>query len=387
MNKPFQIAIYHNLFSQYITKSGLLLSGLLFLLACSTPAPIEPKLKSSSTQSISSTAYQLDNPGQLKYKSGIRCILEDSQGNTWIASDKEGVCKYDGKKFTYFNHDDGLCSNQIRTIYEHSSGEIWFEGGYGVSYYNGKELITPKEKNYSSSREWKYPKDALWFKPDASTGYTTKEKSIGVYCYDGKSIDYFLFPINQEDDIDPWGYSVSTNFVKRKDGSTWFGTYNAVIGYNGNDFTFFENKVLGLPNDNNGLHVRALFEDSKGTLWIGNNGIGILKQEGDKFINFSQLKGLTSASSTFKGITLQPNKLLEHLFAIGEDQYGNMWFGDRDTGAWRYDGQTMKNYSYMDGLTCMHIWQIYNAKNGELWFAMNDGNILKFEEDRFVKVF
>lgn len=362
----------------------LALASIPILFACSSPVAIEPTQKANPAPALQ---INLDENYYLKFKSGIRCILEDKQGNTWIASDKEGVCKYDGKTFTYFDYDDGLCNNQIRTIYEHPNGEIWFEGGYGLSYYNGKELITPKERNYNSPRKWRYPKDALWFKPDASTGHTEAEGGIGVYCYDGESLDYFPFPINPLADIDAWGYSVSTNFVKGKDGTTWFGTYNAVIGYDGSDFTFFENRILGLPNDNNGLHVRALFEDSKGTLWIGNNGIGILKQEGDKFINFSQRKGLTSVESVFKGISVKPNRLMEHIFAIGEDKEGNMWFGDRDTGAWRYDGQTMKNYTYMDGLTCMHISQIYNAKNAELWFAMGDGNVLKFEGERFVKVF
>jgi hypothetical protein len=26
-------------------------------------------------------------------------------------------------------------------------------------------------------------------------------------------------------------------------------------------------------------------------------------------------------------------------FAIEEDKEGNIWFGDRDTGAWKYDGK------------------------------------------------
>ncbi len=376
--------------NKYNINTTIFSSFLLVLLffSCSTPVSIDSEQRIIKNQkTIPLIKLNLDDTYKLKFTSGIRHILEDRKGNTWIASDKEGVCKYDGKTFTYFDYDDGLCDNQIRTIYEHPNGEIWFEGGYGLSYYDGNELITPKERNYSLLRRWRYPKDALWFKSDASTGHTIAEGSIGVYCYDGKSLDYFPFPINPLVDIDAWGYSVSTNFVKRKDGSTWFGTYNAVIGYDGNNLTIFENKILGLPNDNNGLHVRALFEDSKGTLWIGNNGIGILKQEGDRFINFSQRKGLTSTESVFKGINTKPDRLLERLFAIGEDKDGNMWFGDRDTGAWKYDGKTMKNYTYMDGLTCMHIWHIYNAKNGELWFAMDDGNVLKFEEGRFLKVF
>ncbi len=374
-----------------IKQTCFFLLALYILLSCS-PIEVESPKRNKLSNVYKSLVSDLhfNRTKYLKFTSGIRHILKDSQGNTWIASDKEGVCKYDGNSFTYFDYDDGLCSNQIRSIYEHANGEIWFEGGYGLSYYDGTELITPKERNYANPTRWKFPKDALWFKPDMGTGHSEEEGSIGVYCYDGKSLNYHHFPKDFIGGIDPWGLSVSTPFLKAKDGTTWFGTYNAVIGYDGKEFTYINNEYLKLPeepNVNNGLHVRALFEDSKGNMWIGNNGIGILKQEGDQFINFSQLKGLTSANSVFKGITKESNLLLEHIFAIGEDAEGNMWFGDRDTGAWRYDGQTMKNYTYMDGLTCMHIWHIYQAKNGELWFAMDDGNVLKFEEGRFVKLF
>ena len=368
-----------------------ILAIVLFLSTCSRPAPTTPAMQSSQ-KVIADSPLQLnfEDNYNLKFKSGIRHILEDSQGNTWIASDKEGVCKYNGKSFSYFNYDDGLCSNQIRSIYEHANGEIWFEGGYGLSYYDGENLITPTERNYTTTNVWKYPNDALWFKPDMDTGHSDDEDGIGVYCYDGKTLDYFHFPQDYFENIDSWGLSVSTPFLRAKNGTTWFGTYSAVIGYDGQDFTYMNNDYLKLPdvpNVNNGLHVRAIFEDSKGDLWIGNNGIGILKQEGNQFINFSQIKGLTSTSAVFKGISKESSNLLEHVFAIGEDKQGNMWFGDRDTGAWSYDGKTMKNYSFMDGLTCIHIWHIYLAKNGELWFAMADGNILKFEEGRFVKIF
>ena len=35
---------------------------------------------------------------------------------------------------------------------------------------------------------------------------------------------------------------------------------------------------------------------------------------------------------------------MEHVFAIEEDLEGNIWFGDRDSGAWKYDGKTLTNY-------------------------------------------
>jgi len=47
----------------------------------------------------------------------------------------------------------------------------------------------------------------------------------------------------------------------------------------------------------------------------------------------------------------------------------------------------MKNYTAKDGLTTTHIWQIYTTKNGELWFAMADGNVLRFNGTSFENVF
>ena len=335
----------------------------------------------------------------LKFPSGIRAILEDSKGNIWFASHQEGVCLFDGKKLTYFTTEDGLSANQVRSIFEDSNGIVWFEGGEGISSYDGEKITTHLEKNYNSKNAWQSGKNDLWFKGDEMGGYSGMEGERGVYRYDGTKLNYHVFPITQKQD-EQFFYSVSTPFVKGKNGMVWFGTYGGVIGYDGTSlpnalmrnwqdqtaFTIINNKSLGL-NQEAGLHIRSIFEDSKGNLWIGNNGIGVLRYDGDTIINFTELQGLMSENSGRSGGFRSPPGSLEHVFSIGEDLNGNMWFGDRDTGAWRYDGKTMKNYTAKDGLTSTHIWQIYNTKEGELWFAMGDGNVLKFDEESFDRVF
>jgi hypothetical protein len=53
-----------------------------------------------------------------------------------------------------------------------------------------------------------------------------------VYQYDGKTAFVSHLPcktkIREEN-----SYSVSTPFVKSKNGTVWFGTYGVLIGYNG----------------------------------------------------------------------------------------------------------------------------------------------------------
>jgi ligand-binding sensor domain-containing protein len=106
-----------------------------------------------------------------------------------------------------------------------------------------------------------------------------------VYQYDGQQLSYRAFPIKIDDDYlvkVPFGYSLSTPFIKGKDGTIWFGTHNALIGYKGAGFRILDNAYLGLTKARRSLHIRSILADSKGNIWIGNNGLGILKYDEKK---------------------------------------------------------------------------------------------------------
>ncbi len=345
-----------------------------------------------SHESITDTALRL------KYTTGIRAILEDGNGNIWFGSHQEGVCLFDGKKLIYFTEEDGLCNNQVRSIFEDANGMVWFEGGSGISSYDGNKIVTHTDKDYSSKKSWQAHKNDIWFKGDESVGYNKLEGHPGIYRYDGNKLSYLEFPIILKEGEEST-YSVSTPFNNGKNGKVWFGTYGAVIGYEpsvmlrggGTGFTIIDDKSLGFNEETGYLHIRSILEDSKGNLWIGNNGIGVLLYDGGTTINFSESQGLLSESSLRRGGYRSPSNSLEHVFSIGEDANGNIWFGDRDTGAWRYDPSAehnkMTNFTIKDGLTSNFVLHIYNTKNGDLWFGMEDGKVLKFTGESFVRVF
>src|SRR5690242_14536301 len=90
---------------------------------------------------------------RLRFKT-VRSILEDSKGNYWFGSWNEGVCRFDGKRLTYFTKKDGLSDNQIRSIHEDRNGVVWFEGGFGISGFDGKRIITPTNRDYTSKDDW-----------------------------------------------------------------------------------------------------------------------------------------------------------------------------------------------------------------------------------------
>lgn len=323
----------------------------------------------------------------LKFASGIRSIFQDSKGNYWLGSLQEGVAVYNGESFSYFSSNDGLPDNQIHSIQEDKEGVIWFNTQKGVSSYDGKRIkhytktdlqifqnIFSTQTNEPLQGEWMKSDNDLWFEAGIQEG---------VYRFDGQKLNYLAFPPHKALNLYDNLFAVTSISMGKKN-MVWFGTYAGVFGYNGSDFTIINDETLGFDRNIAPLHIRSIFEDSKGKLWIGNNGIGVLLKQGDSIINFSEKNNLIHPASGRKGDKSPPGTL-EHVFTIAEDSKGNIWFGDRDTGIWKYDGQTMYNYTKKDGLTNDFALSIYEDHNGKLWFGMGDGNVYQFNGTRFEK--
>ncbi len=359
---------------------------ILVLMASSSPGLLTCSGPDRGADSLETVATRQTDHPKLRFTTGIRSILEDRQGNVWFGSHNEGAARYADGAYTYYTVADGLSDDQVRSIYEDRDGNIWFECGEGLSIYDGHQIHAVISQDYSVPERWNIRNESLWFKGDPATGYSEAEAHPGVYGYDGKSLRYHKFPMFV-DSAAGNQYSVSTPFAEGKNGRVWFGTYSAVVGYDGNSFTLIDNTTLGLSENTGLLHVRSIYEDSRGRLWIGNNGIGVLLRENGRTVNFSQERGLVSPLGTRSGGFISSANTLEHVFAIGEDANGAIWFGDRDTGAWRYDGTSVKNYGTGAGLPVPFVLQIYQSMEGELWFGMEDGSVQRFVNERFQRLF
>lgn len=169
-------------------------------------------------------------PGQ------VSMALHDTQGNLWFSTDGYGAFRYDGTSFTHFTKDDGLCSNNVTSILEDQQGNIWFTciqsyqpemtGDGGVCRYDGKTFT-------------KFPKVEGLSENDIYTIYETKSGDIwigatrvGAYRYDGDTFTLF-----SETNRKHWTRNFGLqSMLEDSNGTLWFGFSGGLFGFNGKSF-------------------------------------------------------------------------------------------------------------------------------------------------------
>lgn len=340
---------------------------------------------SENSRSVSLTTIPMDT---LLYTSGIRAIFQDSKGNYWFGSNYEGVCCFDGAHFRYFTTEDGLSGNQVFSIQEDQYGTIWLDTRAGVSSFDGQVMtnhqVFCKEPSHELHKELISGKDqSVWEKTENDLWFNAGNRE-GVFRYDGQNGYYLPFP-NPLGPLSGNIHSV-TGFSKGQ-GMIWMSTYAGVFGYDGSELTAITDETIEFLEPIDQLHVRSILEDSKGRLWIGNNGIGVILKEGDSYRHFSKEMGALCLSNQFIEIDQRKHLVkytgLASVFAIEEDSKGAIWFGDRDTGAWRYDGTHLSNYIIDKKHSSHMIWCIYEDPQQNLLFGMAEGGVYRFNGTSF----
>ena len=105
-------------------------------------------------------------------------------------------------------------------------------------------------------------------------------------------------------------------------------------------------------------YIRSIFQDSKGNLWFGTLGEGVVKYDEKTLTYFSNPDGFINNT----------------VYAINEDKNGNLWFGT-DQGVYKYDGKVFKNYNQKDGLNHIDVSRksILVDKSGTIWVGTHGG--------------
>ncbi|MFM9950048.1 MAG: two-component regulator propeller domain-containing protein [Saprospiraceae bacterium] len=75
----------------------------------------------------------------------------------------------------------------------------------------------------------------------------------------------------------------------------------------------------------------------------------------------------------FKAVGVAPDfdttLVSQYIRSIFQDSKGNLWFGTIGEGVVRYDGKTLTYFSNPDGFISNSVYAINEDKNGNLWFG------------------
>ncbi|MFI5220930.1 MAG: two-component regulator propeller domain-containing protein, partial [Bacteroidia bacterium] len=187
----------------------------------------------------------------------IATVFEDSRGFIWIGTQK-GIDRYDGTHFKHFEHNrfdtTSIDNDVVLSVTEDRSGNIWLGTQIGISKLN---RFTYRISHYSKKSgkidyDWN---NHLYLD---SSGVLWAGNSKGIYRYDPVA-DKFIFKMKIHD---------ITSLVKDKQGVIWVGAMSG--------FYKFDDHLNSLTKINS-MQVTSLLLDEKQNIWFGTWGYGINK--------------------------------------------------------------------------------------------------------------
>lgn len=176
----------------------------------------------------------------------VNCILACRDQTVWIGTEK-GVAAYRGGSWKTYTTADGLCGMKIRDIASEGGQTVWFATNNGIAVFKaGNWSKLDKAGGLSSNNvraiAWDDRRNELW----AAVG----ESDINNY--DGKQWNVFM-------DVQPGINCIMADTQSR----IWVGSATGIIKYNGFEWVYDPAKMPFACTQCN-----SMYRDEGGNLWF-----------------------------------------------------------------------------------------------------------------------
>ncbi len=345
----------------------------------------------------------------------VQCIEKDQYGFMWFGTDN-GLCRYDGYEFIYYDEDknSGLLDNRITNIASDNNGHLWVITPKGGQILNleTEQFEQPKNQNIrellnKKITDIKNISDTIWI----------VTQNNGIYklisnpnLHKIKITDIFF---------NKTSYPLPTCIYKGNSNNIYLGTEKGIYQFNHSKNSFLPVNISHINNST--LYVQAIYEDHN-NLWIGTkNGIfkisnskelikwyphdpldkhtishpsvTCIQSDNKNHILVGTLAGLHKYDTTkdnFNKIDLlqTKNETSHDIFirSIYSDYIGNVWIATEKTGLIHYNIFQKSFYSFHESdvntapINQSIINSIYQNKK-ELWIGTAGNGIIHFNEN------
>ncbi|MBL8112762.1 MAG: response regulator [Acidobacteria bacterium] len=268
----------------------------------------------------------------------LRSIAEDREGSLWIGTDR-GLARLKDLKFSTFGLRQGLPEDNVRVMAETPEGDLWVgtEGG-GVVRFDPRTAAIP------------YDIEGL-----RSAFVRSLAVETGGALWVGANGGLFRFEAGRLEEYGPAqglrGGKVDSVAV-RKSGEVLVSTTEAGLqSLRNGRFEPFLVEGHGQPKA-----VRAVLEDTAGTLWLGTADRGLLETRDGALVRvWNRASGLAG----------------DNVFALKEDG-GSVLVGTHD-GLSRIRGDRSSSATSAHGLPVSAVFQILDDGRGAFWLTSNAG--------------
>jgi ligand-binding sensor domain-containing protein len=340
--------------------------------------------QASAAQTLSFN--RIEAPERSAILGWITGITQDNQGYVWFTS-SNALHRYDGYQITTYLHDasnpNSLAPGAVETVYADRQGIIWIG-----TQYSGLDRFDPNTGTFTHFKQ--RPNDNTSLTNNFVSSILEDKQGVlwvgthgGLDQLDRKIRKFTHYQHNSHDSTSLSNDQVRVLYEDRR-GTLWVGTGSpfgetpdGAGGLNRMDrirgvFT----RYLNNPHDSTSLidnKVRALFEDSHGTFWVGTFGDG--------------LHTMDRQHGTFQRYPYDPNQpeKLSRPYLRGARERssisfiteagGDIWIGADRGGLNRYNPVTKElthfepGSIYASGLQDQSIWSGLTTQDGVLFLG------------------